>query len=618
MEKTPQALKTDIYRWDLSIMYKGITDPQIDKDVDKLSGLYEKFNREHKDKLAQTLGQALRDFMEIDMLENKIWVYFELVQSLDETEQVIKSKIATVQLALSRVYGEYMTFFDIELVNLSDDVLEKWYSQDELVAKHRPWINQERIFKPHMLSEPVESALAKRSPFGSSAWSDFFNEVAADLRVPFNGKELTVTEAKDIMVNSKDAAARAEALKAINDAFDGKFAKYSAQNLYAIVGSDSVEDRERKYAHPMDGRNKENQIPDKVVETLHHSVIDKAAPLARRYYKLKAAHMGLKNLKWSDRNAPLPFNDNALTSFGEALKIAETAYRSFSPTLADLIKEMIKNNCIDAPAVKNKHSGAYNASMVLPGDKPESFTLLNYLGSSDDISILAHELGHGVHGLISAPVQGPLMFHPALAYCETASVFGEMVTFNFLKEKLAQRDDTKAELALLMGKIEDDINTVVLQIAFSNFERRIHGMDDKYQAWNEPKKLSVPEMDSIWVKVMQETFGEDGEALTYENMNHYWCHISHFHRPFYVYAYAFGQLLTHSLYAQRERLGDKFEPLYLDLLRAGATKNAVELLKPFGLDPTDEKFWVAGIDAGIGAMLKEAEELSLKLGVKIS
>jgi oligoendopeptidase F len=203
------------------------------------------------------------------------------------------------------------------------------------------------------------------------------------------------------------------------------------------------------------------------------------------------------------------------------------------------------------------------------------------------------------------------MFHPPIAYCETASVFGEMTTFNFLKNRLAETGDSTALLALLTQKIEGMLNTVVRQIGFSNFERRLHGMDATYSEWKEPKKLSVEELDALWLTTAKELYGEDGDVFTYENSSHLWSYVSHFHRPFYVYGYAFGELLTQSLYAQKLSLGSQFEPFYLELLRSGATKDVIELLQPFGLNPTEETFWAEGIRVSLEAMITEAEKLAV-------
>ncbi len=325
----------------------------------------------------------------------------------------------------------------------------------------------------------------------------------------------------------------------------------------------------------------------------------------------------MKTLKWSDRNAPLPFEDTTVVPFDEAMDIVLKAYRSFSPTLAGLIEQCVRDRRIDAPMVKGKQGGAFNASLVLPGNTPTSWTFLNYLGSNRDVMTLAHELGHGVHGLLAGEAQGPLMSNAPIAFAETASVFGEMVTFNFLKERFAEKGEKKALLALLMSKMNDMASTGLRQISFSNFERRLHGMDPAYKMWNEPHKLSATELCSLWKVVTTELYGKEGEIFTYENIDYLWTYIGHFHRPFYVYGYAFGELLTQSIYAKREEFGAKFEPLYLELLRAGSTKNAVELLKPFGLDPTHEAFWADGIQKSFGKTVEEAETLSKEMGISI-
>ena len=404
-------------------------------------------------------------------------------------------------------------------------------------------------------------------------------------------------------------------MKSVNDGLAAPFAKYSAQTLYMVAGLKSVEDKERGYAHPMELRNKSNRIPDSVVNVLHNAVTTLGGSLTRRYYKLKARHLGLTTMRWSDRNAPMPFSDTTTIPFEEAADIVKGSYESFSPTLTALVKTFFTERRIDVPVVKEKRGGAFNSSHVLPGGKAVSFTLLNYLGSNRDVMTLAHELGHGVHGILAGEAQGPLMYHAPIAYCETASVFGEMTTFTFLKERLVRAGDTKSLLSLIMSKIDSTINTVVRQIGFSNFERRLHGMDESYKTWSEPQKRSVEELDGIWLKTAQELYGKEGEVFTFESSEHLWASIPHFHSPFYVYGYAFGELLTQSLYAQRPRLGARFEPLYLDLLRSGSTKDVVELLAPFGLDARQESFWNDGITVSLGALIEEAEQLSRSMGV---
>jgi oligoendopeptidase F len=597
-------------RWDLTSLYSAISDPQIDLDIAEFTKQAQQFSLNYKGKLAEKLGPAISDYSELDMLGGKIMIYLSLQQSLDVTNEAVKAKIAAAQQTMSQIQGEYLTFFELELVALDDATLEKWYASDAVARRHRPWIEHQRVFKPHFLSEAVEAALTKRAPFGPASWDEFFDECEADLRFDHKAGKKNLTEMLDLLTNSKDAALRADVQKSINNGLGGYFAKYSAQTLYMIVGKNAVEGKERHYRNPMESRNKENRIPDAVVDALHNAVKNVAGPLARRYYRLKAELLGMKALAWSDRNAPLPFADTTVVPYDNAISTVLAAYESFSPTLTGIIQEFMATKRIDVPATTGKRGGAFNCSFVLPGNRPQSFTFLNYLGSNHDVMTLAHELGHGVHGILAGEAQGPLMFHPPIAYCETASVFGEMTTFSFLRKQLAEKGDNAALLALLSQKIEGMLNTVVRQIGFSNFERRMHGMNEKYTEWTPPKKLSVEELHALWLTTAKELYGEDGEVFTYENTGHLWAYISHFHRPFYVYGYAFGELLTQSLYAQRVRLGSQFEPLYLDLLRSGATKSVFELLQPFGLDPTEESFWGDGIRVSLEAMISEVEKLA--------
>lgn len=609
-EKTPTGAEQ--VRWDLSFLYTGVDDAQIDRDVDELTVKMVAFKATHKGNLATTLGQAIRDYDAISALQNKIFVYLFLVHSTDLNNDAVNNRMAEAERKVQLAAGDNLTFFDLELVGLDDATMEQ-LAQDPTVAKHTSWLKMIRINKPHLLTEEVESALTKRASTGSGSWSEFFSEVESDLRFNLEGEEKTLTQMLEILSHDADGERRAAALKGIHEVVAGHFAKYSARTLSMVVSANAIEDRERKYLHPMQGRNVQNQVSDEVVEALHAAVKETAGPLARRYYKLKAGLMGRQTLRWSDRNAPLPFSDTSMTPYPQALETVLAAYADFSPTLAGIVADTIAKKRIDAPAMPGKDSGAYNYSITLPGGESVSFTFLNYLGSNRDVMTLAHELGHGVHGILAGQTQGGLMQHAPMAYAETASVFGEMTTFNFLKKRLAEKNDDKAMLALVCGKIDEMMNTAVRQIGFSEFERLCHGLDRTSGKWNPPARLSVADLDKHWMTTVKELYGEEGEVFTYEYTEHLWCYVSHFHRPFYVYSYAFGELLTQSLYAKREALGAKFEPLYLDMLRAGSTKDAIALLKPFGLDPTNPQFWADGIEVSLGKMVAEAETLAKKV-----
>jgi len=611
MEKTGNAVAASpdmgaaSARWDLTVFYTGIDDPRLDADLAGLERSAKEFNQNFKGQLKTKLGAALAAYAEITMLSNKLFGYLALESSLDLNDDAVKTKMADADRRWSLAAGSDLTFFDLELAKLSKAAIDRQAAADPYVRRHLPYIAAVRRDRPHMLSEPVESALAKRSPFGPSSWSEFYEQIEADLRFPFDGKQMTLEEILHVISEDDLADRRGAALKILNDGFKGYFAKYAAQTLNVIAGKKAVEDKERHYAGPMSARNEGNAVPDGVVDALHQAVKDTAGPLARRYYRLKQRLLGLDRMRWSDRNAKLPLDVQGGIPYDQALRQVTEAYRDFSPTLAGLVEQVSSGRGIDAPVEPGKASGAYCQSLVLPGQRPISLVLLNYLGSQRDVMTLAHELGHAVHGLLAGAAQGPLMDGTPMAYAETASVFGEMTVFNHLRSELEKSGDKRALLALLVSKIDDIINTSVRQISFSNFERRVH---------ESHRRLSVEELNGIWMDVTREMYGADGEVFAYQDMDHLWAYVSHFHRPFYVYSYAFGELLTHSLYAQRRRLGERFEPLYLDLLRAGGTKNAVDLLKPFGLDPTDANFWNEGIRVSLGTMVDEAEKLADELG----
>src|SRR5690242_16186165 len=358
--KTAAIEGTEQVRWDLSILYADIDDPRLESDLRDFAAIAKRFSLAYKGKLADLLGPAIRDYSEMEMLQGKIASYLFLRESTDLTNAAIKARHAEVQRELSALGGEHLTFFELELVQLTSAVLDAWYAKDSTVAKHRPWIEHIRLFKPHFLSEPVESALTKRSPFDSSSWSDFFDEVEADLEFSFRGAAQNLTELLHLFSKSKDAQERADALKCVNQGLRGPFAKYAAQTLYMVAGSKAVEDKERGYAHPMDRRNKASRIPDSVVDVLHNVVTTVGGPLARRYYRLKARHLGLAILRWSDRDAPMPFADTTSLPFDEARNVVTTAYESFSPTLAAIVKSFFTERRIDAPVFKEKRHGAFN------------------------------------------------------------------------------------------------------------------------------------------------------------------------------------------------------------------------------------------------------------------
>jgi oligoendopeptidase F len=605
--QTPPTGAEDV-RWDLSDLYTELDDPRIDADLDQLVAEAAAFEQAHRGKLSLTLGQALQDRARMDERATKLYLYLHLRRSTDAANARVQQRLGTVFERWSEAEANHLNFFDHELVAIDDETYAKILAGDEMARRHQSLLDHMRANRRYLLEETVERALTLRAPFGSGEWGDYVEEVESQLRFPLDDKSLTLPEILHVISNDRDRDRRAAALASFSQGMkEQRFDVLMARTLNVTLGAKAVEDKERGYASPMSARNIGNRIDDATVEALHEAVADLGAEQGRRYYRLLAAHLGLETLRWSDRNAPLPFADERVIPWPECVDTVLSAYGSFSPTLQGLVRKMLERKWVDAPPYVGKTGGAYNFSVLLPGGEARAYNFLNYLGSPRDVMTVAHEFGHGVHGMLAAEKQGVLMYQAPMAYAETASIFGEMTTFRYL---LDRTESDQQRLALLMDKCADHINTVVRQISFSNFERKIH--EQRRQG-----KLTAEELDGAWMAVTKAFYGPEGELFTYENAQNLWAYVTHFLRPFYVYAYAFGELFTQSLYAVQGELGERFEGMYLDLLRAGGSKNAVELMAPFGLDPRDPQFWRRGIEGSVKAWLDEAEEISKRMGVVV-
>ncbi len=597
-------------RFNLTDLYTGIHDPQIMSDVEQFEHTCKAFHTRFKNNLIQhsgdktgtMLGEALTQLSEVTKLSNKLYLYLYLVSSCNNLDAEIKTVRSRVFERLSHVLGESLSFFNIEVGAISEEKLKELIELDDRVKFHAPYVSQIIKLARYNLSEEVERALSIRSSFGPSEMVRFVGESLAKLTItiPQAGQtpETLGLEAALSRLSDKDSAVRSAALKAINEALGKEIAPLTAVTLNMVSGLKSVDEKERGYTSIMAARNIENQVSDEVVFALHRAAQNQGAKLAQRYYRLLAKQIGKPVLAWSDRNAPVA-QANKVVTWDESKEIVLNAYQSFSPTLAKEIEIMFRTGRVDAPTYPGKATGAFNFSVVLP--RPlgvRSYNLLNFSGKLRDIMVMAHELGHAVHGILAGNAQGPLMSQPPIAYAETASVFGEMITFQHLLTLNSQRE---TKLPLLMSKLSDFMNTVVRQISFSVFEQRVHSERGTGQ-------VSQSRLTEIWRQVLLEFYGAEGDVFEYKDSENLWSYITHFFRPFYVYGYAFGELLTQSLFAVRKDFGDRFEPLYLELLRAGDTKDVIELVKPFGLDPTSPTFWENGISCAEG-WLSAAEEL---------
>ena len=457
-------------------------------------------------------------------------------------------------------------------------------------AHYASWVRDQRAFRPHQLSDEIEKLLHDKSVVGRAAWTRLFDQTIDGLRFPIDGKELTSAEALHLM-SDPDAALRERAAGALTEVL-GANVRCFALITNTLIKDKEIEDRWRGFARPISSRNLANQVEDEVVDALLDAVRNAYPRLSHRYYAIKARWLGVDALDHWDRNAPLPDDDDRVVPWNAAVDTVLGAYGAFSGEMADLGKRFFDNAWVDAGVRAGKAPGAFSHPTV-PSAHP--YILLNYQGKTRDVMTLAHELGHGVHQLLAAE-RGALMADTPLTLAETASVFGEQLTFRAM---LGAEDDAKRRRVMLAGKVEDMINTVVRQAAFCEFERRLH---DERRAG----ELTGERIGEIWLAVQGESLGP---AIRFDDgYGAYWSYIPHFiHTPFYVYAYAFGECLVNSLYAVYQDSAQGFQERYLTMLRAGGTLRHKELLAPFGLDASDPAFWSKGLDV-ISGFIDELEE----------
>ena len=567
--------------WDLGDLYLGVEDPCIESDLKALDGEAIELEAHYKGRLPDLDGAGLAGMIRrYEALEDRIGRLFSFAQLLfaaDRDNPAVGQFYQGVQERVTAI-GTRLLFVTLELNKVEDEALAALVDASPELGRYRPWLDTVRSFRPHQLSDEVERTLHEKHVTGSSAWVRLFDETMAALRFPLDGKEHTSAEIFDLL-SSKDRPLRQRAADAINVVL-AKNVRLFGRIMNTLLKDKQIEDEWRKFPRPISSRNLANQVEDMVVDALIQAVGEAYPRISHRYYGLKARWLGLERLEFWDRNAPLPEDVDTRRPWADAKVVVLDAYRSFSPTLADIVDAFFQGRWIDAQLRPGKDSGAF-CHPTVPSVHP--YVLMNYQGRTRDVMTLAHELGHGVHQVLAAR-QGPLMASTPLTLAETASVFGEQLTFQAL---LAQESDPVRRRVLLAAKIEDKINTVVRQIAFCDFERRVH--DARRRA-----ELTPDDLCKIWMEVQTESLGPAFHLR--DDYKFYWSYIPHFiHVPFYVYAYAFGDCLVSSLYAVYEEAPDGFEPRYLELLRAGGTLRHKELLAPFGLDASDPGFWAKGL-----------------------
>jgi oligoendopeptidase F len=584
--------------WNLSDLYAGLDSPEIKRDLEQADSDCAAFEQEFKGRLSAlatgegaggALAAAVKRYESIDDRLGRLISYASLVYAGNTTDPFSAKFYGDIQERITAA-SLHLLFFTLEL-NRTDDAQLEAAMRDPALGHYRPWIEDVRKEKPYQLEDRVEELFHEKSVTGYSAWNRLFDESIAGLRFKVAGKSLAIEPTLNLMQDS-DGKKRKAAAEALAKTFKENLRPF-ALITNTLAKDKEISDRWRGFKDIADARHLSNRVEPEVVEALVAAVRAAYPKLSHRYYALKARWFGKKSLPHWDRNAPLPKVAQRTIPWSDARATILTAYGAFSPRMAEVADEFFTKSWIDAPVRPGKQPGAFSHPTV-PSAHP--YVLLNYMGKPRDVMTLAHELGHGVHQVLAAP-NGPLMAPTPLTLAETASVFGEMLTF---KKLLAQTTDKKQRKAMLAAKVEDMINTVVRQIAFYSFERKVHSE-------RRNGELTAAKICDLWMSVQSESLGPAIQLKPgYET---FWAYIPHFvHSPFYVYAYAFGDCLVNSLYAVYEKSASGFAERYLEMLSAGGTKHHSELLAPFGLDARDPKFWDGGLSV-IAGLIDELEAL---------
>ncbi|WP_415489606.1 M3 family oligoendopeptidase [Acetobacter sp.] len=579
---TANDMKDTPPRWDLSDLYASPDSPAVKADLERTATEAKAFSERYKGRVATLSGDELAAAIEtcqaINETLGKVGAYASLSFSADMADPETGKFSQFVRETLSDISADQL-FFTLELNLIEEEALQEKIAASPALAHWQPFLRDHRMFRPHQLSDEIEQVLLEKSVTGASAWCRLFDEQMGGLRVPLEGREMTLGEALNLL-SDPDRTRREEAGKAIGTVL-GENIKLFSLITNTLAKDKAISDKMRHYPRPESYRNVANMVEDEVVDALVSAVVDDFPRLSHRYYGLKAKWLGLEKLEHWDRNAPLPGMREKDIPWADAKSIVRHAYTGFDPALGAIVGEFLDKPWIDAAPVPGKSSGAF-AHPVAPSVHP--YVLMNYRGRTRDVMTLAHELGHGAHQILAAK-QGYFMSSTPLTLAETASVFGEMLTFQYLLD--AEKDPTQKRL-LLASKVEDMLNTVVRQIAFYRFESRVHHA-------RREGELLPEQIGAIWRDVQTESLGP---AFNFTpEYDTYWSYVPHFvHTPFYVYAYAFGDCLVNALYGVYQQGAPDFRENYRAMLEAGGTKRHSELLAPFGLDASDPGFWRKGLD----------------------
>ncbi len=579
--------------WDLTDLYPAQDSPELQRDLRESASKAKAFRADHEGQLATlsgaALGRAVAAYEAIEETLGRLQTYAYLTYSVAVNDPDAGAFLQGIREKVTEISSDLL-FFTLELNRLDDAVLADKLT-DPALATYQPWLRDLRVMRPHQLSDELEQYLHQTSVVGSAAWVRLFDETLAALRFTINGETMNEPAALKLL-QSPDRAVRQAAATELARVFRQNLPLFTLITN-TLAKSKEIDDRWRKLPTPQASRHLSNLIEEEVVGALQTAVKQAYPRLSHRYYALKAKWLGLEKLAYWDRNAPLPEKPERVIPWAEAKAIVLKAYGDFSPELAHLIEPFFERGWIDAPARDGKEGGAYSHPAVV---SVHPYILMNYLGKDHDVMTLAHELGHGAHQILAAP-QGQLISDTPLTLAETASVFGEMLTFRSL---LAREENPIRRKIMIAEKVESMLATVVRQIAFYDFELRVH-------TERRNGELSPDRLGEIWLEVMQESLGPS--FTSHADYATFWCYVTHFiHAPFYVYAYAFGDCLVNALYATYQAEPDGFVEKYMTLLKSGGRYRHKELLAPFGLDATDPAFWNRGLSV-IEGLIDELERM---------
>ncbi len=578
--------------WNLDDLYSSENDKNLTIDLKWLDKECTKFENDFKNKLsklsAQNFLKCILRYEKIQNISGRIMSFAGLKYYQSTTDPKRAKFLADMQDKIT-VSSSKLVFFSLEVNNIDNKKINSLLKGDVQLSRFKPIFDSLRKMKNHQLSTELEAFLHDQSVVGTSAWNRLFDETIAGLKFTINNEELNIESTLNLL-SDNDRKTRELGAKEVARVL-GKNINIFSRITNTLAKEKEIEDRWRKMPSPQFGRHLSNDVEPEVVEALRNAVVSAYPETSHRYYKLKAKWMGLKKMEIWDRNAPLPNQDNQIVNWADAQKTVLDAYRDFSPKMVEIAEPFFHKGWIDAEVKAGKAPGAFAHPTVT---NVHPYIMLNYLGKPRDVMTLAHELGHGVHQVLAAK-QGELLSSTPLTLAETASVFGEMLTFNKI---LGNADSNAERKVLLAGKVEDMINTVIRQIAFYDFECKLH----EARSLGE---LTPSQINEIWMSVQVESLGPCFNFM--EGYETFWAYVPHFiHSPFYVYAYAFGDGLVNALYSVYEEGLPNFDLKYFEMLKAGGSKHHSELLKPFGLDASDPKFWNKGLSV-ISKMIDELE-----------